>query len=376
MTDSTTGALLAPSELATLNTLQAAPSGPPEIRFLQKCMLWQREWIIQNADALTQNRITASQNILFVFSESLPLSTQALHHLGGQATSWYAGTYSEDACGIVLVTENFQAATCIDDQPCALNAVFDRIKEHLDKHHTFAIACLSKKQLMVHHKGQSVSDWLAHPTAFLLGNPATSTVTRQMIDQDVSDFHDEQVKHPQGWIASLVWKGRENPYELKPAPERQIQCGLLLTLRNKYAHLSVLVDEEVKAGGGRADIRVTQTHPPGNRPSHTKTMLELKVLSAKKSNTANEKWAQSGINQAKKYEHPGTDGLFACIFDARKDQSDQYPSLATYAKGLQVDFRLYPMIAPPPKTKAAPKKATQQSTKKGAKGRRNLRARR
>ena len=173
----------------------------------------------------------------------------------------------------------------------------------------------------------------------------------------------------------MLWKGRDHPYQLHPSPEQRIQSYLLTHLCASYGHLDGLVDEEYRARAGRCDLKITWPAVKGPH-SYTTAMLELKVLIEGEGAKKHHRWVASGITQAASYRQADTEAVFACIFDARKDKSDQMPAYDAEALTKNVRLRRYMMHAPLPKTgtgasskvkKAATTTTVKKSVKKGTK---------
>ncbi len=75
------------------------------------------------------------------------------------------------------------------------------------------------------------------------------------------------------------------------------------------------------------------------------TLLELKVLSSKKSFQKNLEWARKGIEQARDYANNETDASFACMYDARKEKQSMH-GIKEYAEENKVLLRSYEMRVP------------------------------
>lgn len=106
-----------------------------------------------------------------------------------------------------------------------------------------------------------------------------------------------------------------------------------------------VVNEETVGKGGRCDITVQWPTPLGAYP-YTNVKIELKVLTHARGPASNVTWARSGIKQANDYRLANSEAVFACVFDGRKDQTDQMPHLDAEAAALKVELRRYLMEAP------------------------------
>ena len=83
-------------------------------------------------------------------------------------------------------------------------------------------------------------------------------------------------------------------------------------------------------------------------------LIELKVLSPKKSFEANLDWAKEGVVQAKGYANSNTDVSFACVYDARRNKLEM-PDLPRFAETNDVRLEQYEMAVPLVSAKAAKK---------------------
>jgi hypothetical protein len=83
--------------------------------------------------------------------------------------------------------------------------------------------------------------------------------------------------------------------------------------------------------------------------------LELKVLNPTLTQASNHAWALSSLEQSDGYRQDDTDACFACIYDARRDQSDTMPDLEVHAKTANVRLERYPMAVPQPSANATKK---------------------
>jgi hypothetical protein len=130
-----------------------------------------------------------------------------------------------------------------------------------------------------------------------------------------------------------------------------------------------LVDEEVRGKGGRSDIRLTWRSPIGSAHDYTTTFLELKVLAEGAGPKYHRGWTISGIEQAEKYRRENSEAVYACIFDARKDKTDQMLDLDQVAAYKNVRLKRYLMEAPIDAASAgkASKKIAKKTLKKAIK---------
>ncbi|WP_448121894.1 hypothetical protein [Xanthomonas arboricola] len=361
------------AELQSLQSLEAAPSGDPALRFIQRCQEWFEKWLEANKHPLDTNAVPATQIVLFVFSETPDLERSCrFSALGEESKRFFAGAHSQDTQGVILSNENFVKAYKIRASLDSMDDAFDLVSGHLQDDDAFVIAQLSQRRMLYHLPGGSVDEWCADPVIYV-SRLSEEPISADRIEADVLEFHEASLKLAKNQIAKMVWVGKSNPYKLLPSPEQRIQSYLFLYLNASYKHLKGTVDEEVVGKGGRADIRVVWNSLPGAPyQPWTSTMLELKVLVEGRGTTFHRDWVTSGIKQADDYRRKDSEAVYTCVFDARKDQTDQMSDLDVLADSKNVRLRRYLMEAPvdlPAATsgkaaKSAPKKKTSAKPKK------------
>lgn len=355
------------AELQTLQSLEAAPSGEPALRFIQRCQEWFEKWLEANRHPLEANAIPPTQILLFVFSETPDLERSGrFNALGADNKRFFAGAHAQDAQGVVLSNENFVKAYKVRASLDSMDDAFDLVSSHLQNDDAFVIAQLSQRRMLYHLPGGSVEEWCADPVIYV-SRLSEDPLSADRIEADVLDFHEASLKFAKNQIAKMVWVGKADPYKLLPSPEQRIQSYLFLYLNASYKHLKGTVDEEIVGKGGRADIRVVWNSPPGAPyQPWTSTMLELKVLAEGRGSAYHRGWVTSGIKQADDYRRRDSEAVFTCVFDARRDQADQMLDLDILATSKNVRLRRYLMEAPVDSpVVAAPKAATKR--KVGAK---------
>lgn len=344
-TDAHRGGTLAPAELQSLKGMEPAPAGDPSLRFVQRCQDWNKEWIDANEHTLQANAVPSCQILMLIFVEAPEVEHPDYNSLKTELTRVFARTYAQDAQGVVLCNENFRHMYRICPSIDSLDSAFALALKHLKTASTFVIASLSQRRMFFHLPGGRVEEWCANPTSSdlrLSSKPLSAT----RIEEDVQEFHDEHLRYAKSSVAQMVWKGKKYPYKLMPLPERRIQSYLLIQLRGTYKHFDGIVDEEVVGKAGRCDVRVTWPSPIGSQYPYTTAMLELKVLIEGNGPTYHRRWVTSGIKQADRYRRVDTEAVYTCVFDARKDQSDQMLDLDAVANGKHVRLRRYLMEAP------------------------------
>ena len=333
-------------ELQSLQGLRAAPSGDPPLRFLQQCQEWFEAWLDANKHPLESNAVPASQVLMFIFSEAPDIERPAFDTAEDQRKRFFPGSYDQNVQGVVLSNENFRTMYRICLPLGSPQDAFQLVVDHLKASDTFAIAQLSQRRMLIHLPGGDIEDWCISPTVSVL-RLSTQPLSAARIEADVEQFHKDSLLYAKNPIAQMVWMGSKHPYKLHPDPEQRIQSYLHLYLHASYKHLAGIVDEEVKGVGGRSDIRVMwRSSPDSPFQPHTTTILELKVLIEGSGPTHHRNWILSGISQAQSYRRSDSEAVYACVFDARKDQADQMLDLDKVEMEKEVRLRRYLMQAP------------------------------
>lgn len=337
---------LSEGELQSIQGLKAAPSGDPPLRFIQRCQAWFEAWIDANKHPLDSNGVPASQVLMFIFAEAPDIERPRFHEVEVASKQFFPGSYDQGTQGVLLGNENFRKTYRILPSLGSLDDAFKFAIDHLKASDTFAVAQLSQRRLLFHLPGGGVEDWCSSPTTSIL-RLSTQPLSAGKIEADVAEFHEQNLRLAKSPIAQMVWMGKNHPYKLHPEPEKRIQSYLYLHLHASYKHLAGIVDEESVGKGGRCDIRVMwKSLPDSPFQPHTTTMLELKVLIEGDGPTHHWNWALSGITQAHDYRRSDSEAVYACVFDARKDQTDQMVGLDKIANEKQVRLRRYAMLAP------------------------------
>lgn len=355
------------AELQTLQSVDASPSGEPALRFIQRCQEWFEKWLEANKHPLDTNAIPATQILLFVFSETPDLEHSVrFSALGDEYKRFFVGAHAQDTQGVILSNENFVKAYKLRTSLLSMDDAFDLVSSHLEDDDAFVIAQMSQRRMLYHLPGGSVDDWCADPVSYE-SRLSEDPLSADRIEADVLEFHENSLKFAKNQIAKMVWVGKNHPYKLLPSPEQRIQSYLFLYLNASYKHLKGTVDEEIVGKGGRADIRVIWNSLPGARYQPlTSTMLELKVLVEGRGLAYHRDWVTSGIKQADDYRRKDSEAVYTCVFDARKDQSDQMLDLDVLATGKNVRLRRYLMEAPVSSAAAVATKVAKASAKKKA----------
>ncbi|MEP6907614.1 MAG: hypothetical protein ABI858_06490 [Pseudoxanthomonas sp.] len=360
-----TADILSSDELQSLEGLEAAPSGEPSFRFVQRCQDWLEAWLDANKYPLEKGEVPSSQVLMFIFAEAPDIERPTFKAIESQWKRFFPGSHDQSAQGVIMSNENFLTMYNIYPEIGSLGGAFQLVADHLKSADTFAIVQLSQRRLLFHSPGGSIEEWCADPTVCEL-RLSTDPLSAAKIAADVDEFHEEHLRNAKSTVAKTLWKGKNYPYQLHPAPEQTIQIPLYLHLRASYKHLKGIVDEETSGKGGRCDIRVMWNSLAG-APFHpfTTTMLELKVLYEAQGATKHREWALSGITQANDYRLPDSEAVYACVFDARKDQTDKMLDLDPIAAAMNVQLRRYSMEPPDyDKKPKAPAKAAKKAGKK------------
>lgn len=355
------------AELDQLKTVDPSTSGNEEQRFLQECSGWYQEWLHANEPQLQANAIPSTQVLVIVFSESPDVERTRLAAMGESNHRIYRGALDAGLQGTLLTTQNLRRIIQIRETFSSLNEAMVVCCDTLEDSDTFVIIPLAQRRVLIHPRDVSIDDWVHNPTSIPVRSQ-TIQISAAQIDKDIYGFYDEGLRLAKSSLSQMIWKGKKYPYELIQDPERRIQSYLLITLRQGYAHLMGVVDEETVGKGGRCDITVQWPTPLGAHP-YANAKIELKVLTQARGAASNVRWAQKGIKQANDYRLANSEAVFACVFDGRKDQADQMPHLDAEAATLSVELRRYLMEAPidPPKASTPRKAAAAAAGAKAAK---------
>jgi hypothetical protein len=81
------------------------------------------------------------------------------------------------------------------------------VLEHLKDEHTFAIASLAQRRLLVHGAGEALNMWCEEPTAIEL-RFSSEQLSAARIESDVQNFHAVYLEHAKSSVAQMVWRGK------------------------------------------------------------------------------------------------------------------------------------------------------------------------
>lgn len=355
------------SEKGHLETLRPGNSGSPEDQFIQEVIDFYRYWQSKRS---VGDYGDAQQALLMIFSEA-PDIDWGLNDYTPTATSVIrrrSGTVSQ---GIAVCNQNFRQMVGLHNA-LTVDKAYDFVERHLTDQHTFVIAKFGQQTMQVHRAGQPLDDWIHTPVEIVIKND-DENITPDSLAEDLRLFHYEWLSTPLAIGARNMWElnKEKTQYNLRSLPERNIQSYLLTYLRAAYRKSGVFINEEINNQGGRTDLYVQRETSPGSN-KQVNTVIELKVLSPKKSFERNLQWAKDGITQAKGYANANTDAAFACLYDARRNKLAM-PDLPAFALASSVRLEHYEMAVPlaPAKkkiTKAAkPKKVATQKLAKPVK---------
>lgn len=345
------------AELDELKAVDPSTSGTEEQRFLQECSGWYQEWLHANEPQLQANAIPDTQVLVIVFSDSPDVERTRLKAMGEGESRVFRGALDAGLQGTLLATQNLRRILQIREAFSSLNDAMAVCCDTLADSDTFVIIPLTQRRVLIHPRDVSIEDWVHNPTSIPVRSQ-TLQISAKQIDKDIYEFYDEGLRLAKSSLSQMIWKGKKHPYQFIQDPEQRIQSYLLITLKQGYAHLMGVVNEETVGKGGRCDITVQWPTPLGAYP-YTNVKIELKVLTHARGPASNVTWAQSGIKQANDYRLANSEAVFACVFDGRKDQTDQMPHLDAEAAALNVELRRYLMEAPiaTPKASASVKGA-------------------
>lgn len=345
----TTEPMFTATEQGHLETLRPGNSGSPEDQFIQEVIDFYRYW---QSKRLPGDYGDTQQALLMIFSETpdvdwgfdgyVPTTTSVIRRR--------SGTVSQ---GIAVCNQNFRLMVKLCDV-LTVDEAYDFVERHLEDTHTFVIGKFGQQTMQVHRAGQRLSDWIYKPDELVIKN-TDENITPDSLAEDLRIFHHEWLSTPLAIGARTMWElnATKTQYDLRQGPERSVQSYLLTYLRASYRKSGVFVNEEIGNQGGRTDLYVQRETSPGSN-KQVNTVIELKVLSPKKSFERNLQWAKDGVIQAKGYANANTDVAFACIYDARRTKLAM-PDLPSFALANTVRIEQYEMTVPlaPAKKKTA-----------------------
>lgn len=334
---------LSSQEIGSLGAPTVTPSGTEAQRFVQACSTWYREWLDSNAPILNTNGIKNNQVLVMIHVVSPEVERADFASVGTDKAFVFRAAFDANLEGVVLATENTRKMIRIREGFSSISEAM-AICMDLPVEATFVVIPLAQRKMMLHFAGDDLESWCEHPPEFQMRSDV-DVLSVERIDKDIYEFHDQTLKIAASRISRRIWLGPSQPYKLVHNPEEAIQSYLFTALDNRYLYLKAIVDEETVGRGGRCDIRVQWPNPAGPH-NYTSVMIELKVLIEGRGNAAHRRWIWKGIKQANRYRRVDTAGVFACIFDGRKDQSDQMPGFKPHAERLNVNLRWYQMDPP------------------------------
>ena len=359
--------LITPQDVADAVSDLSLVSGTPQERFFQSLVDYFIEWSIANAASIASGHVKNSQALLVIYSESPRLEPGLPAELCKDPEDVFPCLCTLDD-GVAVA--NVSLADVYQHVPSFTNGAVDAMKfvrKHLSADQTFALLMMGQNRVLAHDQGVPIDEWIKVPRVLKVQLIDESTITPELIEQQLDEFHNQATATHRGTIARLMWKIEEEPTLsiLREAPELHVQSGLVTYFRGLYRHKVANVDEEIPLTEGRVDVRICRFDKSNERFF---TMIELKVLDPRSNDAKNLAWAHKGIQQAHDYKKTvQTDSAFACIFDARRDQTVLMPGLQTDADGKGVILKLHPMTVPLPRKAKKAKPAPSNATPKPAK---------
>lgn len=324
-------------------------AGPSHERFFQKLVDYFNDWLDANSSAISHGQIPRDRALLVLMSESPNLEP-------GVPDAIVAGRKLVDPAlcllddGVAVANEGLsEVFQLVPRFSNGLEEAIEFVDSHISGDQVFAILVFNQARMLVHEAGVPIADWMKAKRIVSVKQLPNVAISPQVIEAQLDEFHNEALSTHRGTIARLMWEIHEEDKKstLKEKPELHVQSGMLTYFRGIYRHKVAVVDEEIGLTEGRVDVRLVR-FDPSNR--QLITMIELKVLDPEKSPKYHQWWAHEGIRQAHEYKRTNyTDAAFACIFDARYDQTVQMPSLQPDANESGVILKLHPMAVPPPR---------------------------
>lgn len=330
-------------------------SGTPQDRFLQALLGYFNEWIEANERSISAGRIRQNQALLVLYSESPTVDSGLPAGFCKNPVDVFPKNHTLSD-GIAVAVENLSEVVQMKASfEGGADEAFAFIRKHVGSDRTFGLLMMSQERVFVHDAGVDINAWVKDPRAINLKRLSPTSITPDLIDEQLDEFHIDGLATHRCRTARHMWNITDQPSVLNPQPELHVQSGLLTWFSGIYRYSVTFVDEEVTLAGGRVDIRIARANQAKRRVI---TMVELKVLKPDDSHNENLKWAHKGIKQAYDYKSKtrDTDAAFACVYVARRDKSAPMPSLALDAAEKGVRLKLQPMEVPSPKKTRKPKK--------------------
>ncbi|WP_313238814.1 hypothetical protein [Delftia acidovorans] len=324
-------------------------SGTPQERFFQSLVDYFIDWSVVNGAYIAAGQVKSDQALLVIYSESprLEPGLPALLCADPEEVFLSLCTLSD---GVAVASMNLaEVYQHVPNFTKGAGEAMKFVRSHLCADQTFALLMMGQNRVLVHDQGVPLDEWIKEPRVIKVQLVDESAITPELIEKQLDEFHNQAMATHRGTIARLMWKIEEEPTLsiLREAPELHVQSGLVTYFRGLYRHKVANVDEEIPLTEGRVDVRICRFDRSNERFF---TMIELKVLDPRSNDAKNLAWAHKGIQQAHDYmKTVQTDSAFACIFDARRDQSVLMSSLPTDAKQKGVILKVHPMAVPPPR---------------------------
>jgi hypothetical protein len=324
-------------------------SGTPQERFFQSLVDYFIEWSVANAAYIAAGHVKSDQALLVIYSES-PRLEPGLPPVLCDAPEEVFLSVCTLRDGVSVANENLtDVYQHVPNFTKGAGEAMKFVRSHLSAEQTFALLMMGQNRVLVHDQGVPLDEWIKKPRVIKVQLIDESAMTPELIDKQLDEFHKDAMATHHGTMARLMWKIEEEPTlsVFHEKPELHVQSGLVTYFRGLYRHKVANVDEEIPLTKGRVDVRILRFDKSNERYF---TMIELKVLDPRSNDAKNQAWAHKGIQQAHDYKKTvQTDSAFACIFDARRDQSVPMPDLQADAEGKGVILKLYPMAVPPPR---------------------------
>lgn len=345
----TTEPMFTSSEQNHLEAISPGNSGSPEEQFMQEAIEFYRHWQSMRSSS---DYGDVERAFLMIFAEApdVDWGFDGYEPAKVSKVRRRSGTASE---GIVVCNQNFRVMLKLADS-LTVDGAYEFIENHLDDAHTFVVGKFGQQALQFHRSGQVLDEWIYAPEERII-KVTDQQITPDVLAEDLKNFHHEYLSTSNAIGARNMWELNQakTQYDLRHWPERHVQSFLLTYLKSCYRKSGVFVDEEIGNQGGRTDIYVQRETSPGSNVQ-VNTVIELKVLSPKKSFEANLDWAKEGVVQAKGYANSNTDVSFACVYDARRNKLEM-PDLPRFAQTNDVRLEQYEMAVPLVSAKAAKK---------------------
>lgn len=300
--------------------------------FVRDCLDWLARWFAsQGQVAVTQG----VQPFMFVF-DSAKLTSAMLP--GASALPAFHTALEAQIGGHIYASASnlkrvFGVATALNTCPQLLNYLTEAGLANA----TAVVASPQGKFALVHVGGEDPEDAYRVP----FERVSTKEFDFSQLDEYLGKFYEENLSTQDGYCD--IW-AKATKRQLKLYPERQIQKALQAFFNYAVLPRSAKIYREIQTHVGREDIRIIRAKADRSLEG---AVMELKVLSPKKTEDKNLEWAKAGVDQAARYAVTDntTAHRYVCCYDARPADKP-IPAGVAYATEKLVIWRRYFLQTP------------------------------